>query len=49
MGILNRPRKFRHNTSGPAPKQHPDAQPTGLPEGPCFYCGERGWCRHRKP
>jgi hypothetical protein len=25
------------------------AERTTLPEAPCFNCGARGWCRHRKP
>ena len=44
-GILSNPRKRKrqHDTMS-----HIKVEPerTGQPTAPCFWCGERGWCRH---
>ena len=33
----------------PLDPRTPAPEPSPLPSAPCFYCGERGWCRHRQP
>jgi len=41
------PKIVRHEAAGQVDTS--GATRTNLPEAPCFYCGDRGWCKHRQP